>query len=332
MATKVTAVRPETPVSQVVSMLLQAPFRALPVVDEQRHLLGLITTGDLIRSGALPLRRGLIRTALALDEATAAQMRAPLGQAGQSARTAAEAMNRQVRTVRPEQSLREAARLMAETGLRRLPVVDAEGHLIGMLSRTDLLRAIVSSPLASGDEEKGTSGGQVQLASSGAMAPPSLVDYVRREVATVHEETPLAEVLDSLLRSPLKRVVVVDDERHVRGIISDVDVLAHLQAEQRPRFLSLLSRLARGREKEPVPPEGAFHLPGLTAPPRRASDVMNRSVVTVLSSATVQEAIASMMRTGRKVLPVVDDDGRLVGIVGRSDLLRVLLEDDKNAL
>jgi CBS domain-containing protein len=330
MTTHLTTVEPETPLAQVLTLLLQAPFRALPVVDREQHLLGLITTGDLIRTGALPLRRGLVRTALALDETTAEQMRTPLTQAGQSARTAADVMNRQVRTVRPEQSLREAAHLMVETGLRRLPVVERDKRLVGMLSRTDLLRAAATSPLASEAEERESAptGGVTRQANSSAASAP-VRDYLRSEVATVHEDAPLTEVFEALLQSPLKRVVVIDDGQHVRGIISDVDLLASLQEELRPRLLSWLSGLARGREQHVSGASTSLgpqlHRAG------RAGEVMNRTVVTVPATATVSEAIALMMRTGRKVLPVVDDDGRLVGIVGRSDLLRVLLEDGDDA-
>jgi CBS domain-containing protein len=54
---------------------------------------------------------------------------------------------------------------------------------------------------------------------------------------------------------------------------------------------------------------------------------MNREVVTVTETATVQETIERMMTMGRKVLPVVDNEGHLVGMVGRSDLLRMFLEE-----
>lgn len=47
---------------------------------------------------------------------------------------------------------------------------------------------------------------------------------------------------------------------------------------------------------------------------------MNRQVVTLTQSATVQEAIERMISTGRKILPVIDDEQRLLGTVGRTDL------------
>lgn len=63
METAVTAVELETSVGMLVELLLQAPFWVVPVVDEQNHLRGLISTGDLLAAGLLPVRRGVLRTA-----------------------------------------------------------------------------------------------------------------------------------------------------------------------------------------------------------------------------------------------------------------------------
>jgi CBS domain-containing protein len=53
---------------------------------------------------------------------------------------------------------------------------------------------------------------------------------------------------------------------------------------------------------------------------------MNREVATVTEQTSVQQTIEYMMTTHRKVLPVVDVNDRLVGVIGRSDVLRILLE------
>src|SRR5260221_389747 len=99
METSIITINLTTPVASVVDMLLEAPFRALPVVDERHHLQGLISTGDLINAGMLPMRRGLVRTALELDNVTAEAVEAPLEQARQSNLMAQDIMNRQVRTI-----------------------------------------------------------------------------------------------------------------------------------------------------------------------------------------------------------------------------------------
>lgn len=323
METSIMTVKLGTPVALIVDLLLEAPFRALPVVDDQRRLQGIMSTGDLINAGVLPMRRGLVRTALELDTLTAEAIEAPLEQARQSARTAQEIMNRQVRAIGPDQSIREAAQIMLETGLRGLPVIETDGTLVGMLTRADLLQTIVTSPLMSPHASSGTQ--PLRHTSSLTHVPVQqqpVADYVNPEVATVVEQTPLAEVIDTLILSPLKRVIVVDSDRQVMGIISDVDVLARVQEEARPGLLALLTGRARNR---PVRlPTGTLQThPGKV---RVAADIMNPEVVTVTQPTSVQEAIERMVLTNRKVLPVLDDQGRLVGVVGRSDLLRVLLE------
>src|SRR5205823_223692 len=136
--------------------------------------------------------RGLVRTALELDTLTAESVEAPLAQARQSAHTAQDIMNRQVRTVRPEQSIREAAEIMIETGLRRLPVVKADGTLVGMLTRADLLQVVVTSPLMNPRASSATQ----PLSATGTLHQPPVqqqlvADYVNRDVATVGEQASL---------------------------------------------------------------------------------------------------------------------------------------------
>jgi CBS-domain-containing membrane protein len=323
METLVTTVSPDTPISTVIDLLLKASFRAIPVVDEQRHLLGIISTGDLIRVGVLPMRRGLVRTALELDTQTADAVEAPLEQARRSTLTAQDVMNRRVRTVAPTMSVREAAQIMIETGLRRLPVVDAQGVLLGMLARADLLQIIVTSPLMNTQTTSGTRPLQrTGTLSREAIQQRPIAEFVSTDVETVNAQTPLPEVIDALIVSPFKRVLVVDQERRVQGIISDVDVLAGLQEEMRPGLLALLTSWAGGRPKRPL--TGALHSSQRTV--ATAADLMNREVVTVTDTTTVQETIERMIATRRKLLPVVNAEGQLVGVVGRSDLLRVLVE------
>ncbi|MFL5661631.1 MAG: DUF190 domain-containing protein [Ktedonobacteraceae bacterium] len=323
METSIMTVTLDTPVTTIIDLLLEASFRVLPVVDAQHKLQGIISTGDLINAGILPMRRGLVRTAMELDLRTAEAVEAPLEQARNSTRIAQDIMNRQVRTIGPNQPIREAAQIMLENSLRRLPVIDAEGIFIGMLTRADLLQAVVTSPLMSPQTSSATQ--PLRHNTTSTLVPvqqQAVTDYINRDVATVDEQTPIAEVIDALILSPLKRVIVVDADQRVKGIISDVDVLARIQEEARPSFLTLLAAWARGKPGRL--PTGALQTHAGKA--RVAADIMNRDVSLVIETASVQQTIERMIATQRKVLPVIDAQEHLVGAVGRSDLLRVLLE------
>jgi len=324
MATEITTVGPQTLVASIVDLLLMAPFRALPVVDTNQRLLGIISTGDLIAKGILPVRRGLIRTAQDADARTADVIEEPLEQARKSDLTAEEVMNRQIRTVTPENTLRDAASIMVETGLRRLPVVESQGTLVGMLTRADLLQVIVTSPVMNVHASSATQPlSRLQGVQGVLLQQQPITTYMTTDVATVQEHTPLSEVIDALLVSPLKRVVVLDADHRVTGIISDVDVLGRMQTEVRPGLLAMLTNWARGMPTRV--PTGA--LQNSVGKVRTAQDIMNREVVTVHESASVQETIERMMSTKRKILPVTDTHTHLVGVVGRSDVLRILLEE-----
>lgn len=324
MEAAITTVSPHTPAASIVDVLLSAPFRALPVIDTQHKLQGIISTGDLIQAGILPMRRGLMRAALELDSGTAEAIEAPLEQARQSELTARDIMNRQVRTVAPGVSVREAAQIMVETGLRRLPVTEPDGTLRGMVTRADLLQAIVTSPLMHPHASSGTQ--PLQRVKSPLDTPAQqqpISSYLTADVATVTISDTLDDVIDALLLSPLKRVIVLNEKRQVVGIISDVDILAQIQEDARPRLLKTLANWTRGKSGRL--PSGALHASSGNV--RVAADIMNRTIITVPASATVQEAIERMIRTGRKVLPVLDEEQRLLGTIGRSDLLRILVEE-----
>lgn len=323
METSLIAVTPETPAAKVGEILLEASFRVLPVVDEHHHLLGIIGTRDLINAGVLPVRRGVIRAAQTLGEEVTEAIEAEQELGSLKPLHASNLMNRQVQKVAPDQSVREAARIMLETGLRSLPVVEADGRLVGMLTRMNLLQVIVTSPLmsplASSPSQPLRKTGELDQT---AIREQPVEAYQRLDVTAVDEEAPLADVIDALISSSAKRVFVVDREGRVQGVISDVDLLLNLQEQARPGWLKTLVSIARGtRARIPTStlrsPTGNAHM---------AHDLMNRQVVSVESSATVEEAIELMVQTGRKVLPVLDSEGHLLGIVGRSDLLQLLLE------
>jgi len=118
MTKKVTSVAPEDTLPQVYGQIAGSGYCAFPVVKKKR-LVGLISRRDLIRSGA-------VRSAIA----------------GSSAKTVGDVMTREVVTVSPARPLADAARLMVDNDVSRLPVLDGD-HLVGILDRHDVLSGLV---------------------------------------------------------------------------------------------------------------------------------------------------------------------------------------------
>jgi CBS domain-containing protein len=137
---------------------------------------------------------------------------------------------------------------------------------------------------------------------------PSLVaDVMTYNVVAVRREAEFKEIVAVMHRRRVSAFPVLDDFDRVIGVVSEADLL--------PREAYPGWRQAAGRNRRRRIPDKADAL--------TAAELMTSPAITVGREATVSEA-AKIMH-GRKVkrLPVIDDDGRLLGIVSRVDLLGV---------
>jgi CBS-domain-containing membrane protein len=129
MTTKVATVPEKARYHDIVAVLRRRGVSALPVLDPGRRVIGVVSDADLL--GMLPSRElpaGAIRLAWQLRQWTRA-----------SGPSAASLMTTPVVSIGPDAAIAEAARLMQARHLRRLPVVDSQGRLAGIVSRADLL-------------------------------------------------------------------------------------------------------------------------------------------------------------------------------------------------
>lgn len=136
MTTHVASVTPATALVDVVTLLMQGGYHSVPVVDEDRKVVGIVTNGDLLRNSSLPIRLGLQPSLT--DEQVQSDLRVLQGQN----RQVGEIMTMPVTTVLHQQSIRHAGAIMVEKELKRLPVVDEKGVLVGIVSRVDILSAL----------------------------------------------------------------------------------------------------------------------------------------------------------------------------------------------
>ena len=140
-------------------------------------------------------------------------------------------------------------------------------------------------------------------------------ELMSHNVATVAPETPLREVARSLLANQISAIPVIDANGNLVGIVSEGDLVGRKKTERETRSEWWLQRLAEG---ETLNTEFLEHL---QSPVAIASEVMSSPVVTVDEN-TEMDAIAGLMAIHKvKRIPVMHD-GKIVGIIRRSDLLR----------
>jgi CBS domain-containing protein len=283
MRRDVISVRDDAQVREAVRLLVGREFRALPVVDGDRRLVGIVANTDLLAWG-MPMRMELLSAMP--DEARAGAIDA-LPDGG-----VRDVMRPEPATLPLDASLAQATRRMAEERLKRLPVVDGEGRLVGIMSRADVLHAVAEA--------------FPRLVAEAPAHPAARTagDVMRADGPVVRADATLDEVVAAVASTRLNRVVVVDPDGRVVGVITDADVLRSVEPASRPGVLGALMRAG-----------------GAASGSATASDLMHADAPVVTRSATLAEAAQEMVAHGRKVLPVVDDDGHLLGIVDRADLL-----------
>lgn len=132
MTTDVIWVRKDASFKEIATALHEHQVSAFPVLDDKAQVIGVVSQSDMLPKEALIDEQDSVRGGIASifhhkDEKKAAGI------------TAGDLMTGSPVTVAPEETVEHAARLMYKHRVGRLPVVDASGRLVGIVSRTDVL-------------------------------------------------------------------------------------------------------------------------------------------------------------------------------------------------
>jgi len=198
-----------------------------------------------------------------------------------------EVMTSPAEHIHPNAEIADAAADMSTKKLGCLPVIEV-GELVGMLTVSDLLSVVGQYPA---DHRK-------QRATANATAVSAIM---YPEPIAVHEDDSLLETATRMIQAGVRHACVVDGEGCVTGILSDRDV-----------------RRAFG--------DPALALRGDSIPPSvrdlRVAQVMSRDPRSVDQADTIETALSLLLQRRYGALPVIDDKGRLRGIVSYVDVLR----------
>lgn len=134
MTANVIKVRADAGITEVTNLLSEHRISGMPVVDGDDRVIGVITEADVLSMAGM-------RTGHAFKDIIRHILGEPLPANGQG-RSLREAMSSPAITTSPDADIREVALILDERRIKRLPVVDGEGRLIGVISRADIVRTI----------------------------------------------------------------------------------------------------------------------------------------------------------------------------------------------
>jgi CBS domain-containing protein len=127
MSTQVVAVKRGASFKEMTASLRQYRVSAFPVIDDDQKVIGVVSEADLLAKEALAKHDGITAMLHHREHQKAEGL------------TAGDLMTPRPVTVTPDETVEHAARLMYTLQVKRLPVIDAGGHLVGIVSRSDLL-------------------------------------------------------------------------------------------------------------------------------------------------------------------------------------------------
>ena len=191
---------------------------------------------------------------------------------------------------------------MLRTGnIKRLPVVDQEGHLEGLLTRSDILREIAFMAPEDQDSRESffdwdTRVGEVEL----------------EPAVTVTPATPLPEILQHMQENIQARVVVVDARGEAVGMVSETDLLTRIEGSQRTDIMEVLHGHTDHRSLI------------LT---QTAADIMTHPVLAVTTESRAFDAVRLLIDNQIKRMPVIDHNGKVAGLVSRRALLHGMVRE-----
>ncbi len=195
MTRRVVSVREDASFKEMADMLRRTRISAFPVIDTANRVIGVVSEADLLVKEAV--------------QATGTSIVAALRHVGEEVKakgvTAADLMTRPAITIGPDASVAEAARIMYDRRIKRLPVVDAAGRLLGIVSRADVL-VVFSRP----DEEIRDEIVHRVLPAAVVSKAADFEVTVRDGIVTISGPSQSDQVARALL----------DAARHVQGVVA----------------------------------------------------------------------------------------------------------------
>ena len=215
-------------------------------------------------------------------------------------------MSRNPVTIQVGESLKKAAQLLYEKDIHRLPVIDQDGYLKGLITTADIIGAIADFEIET-----------------------PIQNYISSRVFVIWSDTPLPVVSRQMDLADVKACPVLDSTLNLVGIISDRDVVGSSIIEDRVEK----SDMSAGDDDDSWTWESMrdtmsiyYSISSVKLPiDKCAKDIMVSDLITATKITSVSVCARKMKRAKIDQMPIVDASGKLEGMLVNRDLLLPLI-------
>ena len=179
MVHDIVTIGPEEDVSKAVKLLVDHDISALPVVDDERRVIGILSEADLLHRDKIGTEQ---HRAWWLEAVTPASVLA-LDYAKSHGRKVAEVMSEDVISADEDTPLSELANILEKNRIKRVPILK-DGKLVGIVSRSNLIQALASAPSQPENDQLADRG--IRSAILARLAEQSWTDFGERNIVVTN--------------------------------------------------------------------------------------------------------------------------------------------------
>ena len=147
--------------------------------------------------------------------------------------------------------------------------------------------------------------------------------FMTKEVITVKEDDAIKKVFKAMDHEKILGVPVVNEENKPIGIVTETDLICHFTTLESPRTINLLGSLVYLDDVNTFNESFKDHCA------ETVKDIMTENPLTIIETASLTDAIDLMAENHISRLPVIDEEGKLTGIITRTDIVHQLAKIKK---